>query len=106
MAGKLQKAMKPKPLAAFEDSNYARTDADHEPQKGDAGKLGYLHEPYVEAGPAIANSDIRNLHPSFGSLGNDGTSRGSYKIQPEIVDADDPEPGESHTGNEHPRHQR
>lgn len=91
--GKLQKEELYKPLEAFDDANYARTDAVHAPPEGEVGRLGYLMEPYVDAGPAIGGTFIRNTKPSFGSLGNDGTSRTSYEIQPQLVDADDPEAG-------------
>jgi hypothetical protein len=95
-----QKLGQHKPLTALPESNYAKPEADHSVPKGDAGRLGYIEEAYPAAGPALFNTDVRNTVDSYGSLGNDGTARGSYEITPQIVSAEDPMPGEEGTGNE------
>lgn len=99
MAGPLQKTGAHVPLKAIDSSNYAKPGADHGVPDGDVGKLGYVTEAYPTAGPALSNLDVRDSVSSYGSLGNDGTSRGAYEIQPDIVDADNPEPGLTGTGN-------
>ena len=87
------------PLGAFDDSNAARSSDSHDAGTGDAAKDGYTKMAYPSAGPATSNSQIKTIRGSIGALGNDGTSRGSYHIQPDIVDAENPEPGSAGTGN-------
>jgi hypothetical protein len=91
------------PLGAFDDSNAAKSSSSHDAGTGDAAKDGYTKQAYPSAGPATSNSQIKTIRGSIGSLGNDGTSRGSYKIQPDLVDAENPEPGQAGTGNTGPR---
>lgn len=99
MAGPNQKSSSKKPLDALDGSNYARGGAGMEVDAADPAKCGYTTMPYPVAGPAQTNDAIRNTRSSVGSLGNDGTSRNSYRIQPDIVDAENPESGSSGTGN-------
>jgi hypothetical protein len=96
--GKHQISVKRGPLKALGESNFARDTEDYEVDSNEPARCGYIEEPYVHAGPATDNGMIRNTGPSRGSLGNDGTSRNSYYIQPEIVNADDNEPGDEGTG--------
>jgi hypothetical protein len=69
-----------KALTAHSDSNAAKP-AGHADETGGPGELGYTREPYPTEGPAETNHDIGQLTKSEASLGNDGTSRNSYKIQ-------------------------
>lgn len=69
-----------KALTAHSDSNAARP-ASHADEDGGPGKLGYTAEAYPTEGPAEKNSDIGHIEKSQATLGNDGTSRNSYKIQ-------------------------
>jgi len=96
--GAEQKDRRTGPLEAFKDSNFARETDEIEPDDGEAARCGYIAYPYVNAGPALDNTMIKNTVASRGSLGNDGTSRDSYTIQPNIVDSDDPEENNEGTG--------
>jgi hypothetical protein len=89
MAGSLQKTGATKPLPAKSFSNFARG-AEREPGGGSVGEVGYTKVAYPMNGPAISASDIKNSVDSYASLGNDGTSRGSYVNQPGLLSADNP----------------
>jgi hypothetical protein len=96
--GAEQKDRRTGPLEALKESNFARETDEIEPDDGEAARCGYIAVPYVTAGPALDNTMIKNTVASRGSLGNDGTSRDSYTIQPNLVDADDAEEGMEGTG--------
>lgn len=97
--GREQTAKKKGPLEAFGDSNFARDTSEVYPANDSAAICGYTKMDYPSAGPASDSTEISHTKASIGSLGNDGTSRNSYKIQPDIVNADNPEPGKTGTGN-------
>jgi hypothetical protein len=94
-----QKTKSTGPLEAIKGSNALSGAGDMEVSDGDPAVVGYTKPGYPTAGPATATTQIKGVRSSVGSLGNDGTSRGSYNIQPDIVDAENPEPGDTGTGN-------
>src|SRR5262245_34956378 len=99
MAGREQTAKKKGPLEAFGDSNFARDTSEVYPANDSPAECGYIKRDYPSAGPASDSTEIASTKDSIGSLGNDGTSRNSYKIQPDIISAENPEPGKTGTGN-------
>jgi len=84
------------PLEALSESNAAKRGGSHEVDDGDVGKKGYTNMAYPSAGPATSNEQIAGVKDSVSAMGNDGTSRKSYKIQAETVNAKNPNTG---TGN-------
>jgi hypothetical protein len=81
-----------KALTAHGDSNAARP-ASHSDEDGSDADRGYVRHAYPSEGPAEKNSDIGHIEKSQASLGNEGTSRESYKIQ-----ADEPNAMTAETG--------
>jgi hypothetical protein len=78
-------------LQAHSDSGFARPTSDKSPvDEGDLAKAGYTHiETKSAATPAQNNRQIKQTKDSIGSLGNDGTSRGTYELQPDETSAND-----------------
>ena len=99
--GKHQRDKRTGPLEALNESNFARESNAFEVDGGEPARVGYILEAYPSAGPALDSTLVRNTVASRGSLGNDGTSRDSYHIQPNLVDSDDPEEGDEGTGIPH-----
>ena len=49
---------------------------------------GFAKVDYPSERPAQSNADVPSSKDSIGALGNDGTSRKSYKVQPETLSAE------------------
>lgn len=75
-----------KQLDARKDSNAARPGGDTAERKEPAEIAGYTLVAYPTSGPAEENSDVKSNGDSIGAkeMGDNlGTSRSSYKEQPE-----------------------
>src|SRR5262249_30178794 len=74
-------------LDARKDSNAAKGGAETDPSaRGPAEILGFTEVDYPSEGPVTANSEVKSSGDNIASRAigsNQGTSRSSYKFQPE-----------------------
>lgn len=73
-----------KPLESHSDANTAKKGGGKEPVGG--ALASYVKQPYPSAGPVRSNKELSGYTGDNSSLGQDGTSVGSYHHQPKTID--------------------